>query len=666
MPESTSALNAMLTIQANTAQAVAQLAALNTAIANVGNRTSSAGAAAARSAGGFATAGRAMGMFKDMLAGFAGGAGFAMVSAGVNNLMHGIAQLGHSAVNNAADMEAMKFGLASVNVSLKTNAELLKELNTVALLPGLDLRGAIRGSVRLQAAGLSADQATRALMSFGNALATVGGGREELNGVMIALTQIASKTRVSAEEINQLGERLPQIRSAMFAAFGTADTEKLANMGIDPKQFIERIIREFEKLPKVMGGIKVLFENVATAWFKMSAAFGDPIAQTLARMLNPVLENMDGIIQKAGEMGDAVVAWVTESGPQVVSFAKDMAPLAVTFYNIARGITQASIGLSKFVANSTGLRQLSALLGEIRKFEANSLDAVHTRANAEEEKKEKARLDKRMKEGQEDADRRIQEDKAEAAALLKAEMDLLDFKRKLAATQADYEKMLTDERFRKFSEGLKDMTPGQESGAIRLEQSKLAFGGDVDKIIEALRLAKEAEAFGGGGDAVKKLEAQLEIARKLRDMENDAERKEKEAAKERKDGLISAAQDVRDVQIEALKRSGTAEDKAAAKKLEREKMLDAIRKEHGKVLTEVEMAALADAKMALGEPKANVMGGIVADSMASIGGGGNVFDGAASIQERQATLLEGIKGVLEAIYANASGRAGGYTPSISL
>src|SRR5690606_26404524 len=114
---------------------------------------------------------------------------------------------------------------------------------------------AIQGSVNLQAAGFSADLARRSLMAFGNALATVGKGKADLDGVGLALSQIASKGKISAEEINQLSERVPQIRVAMKAAFGTSDTEQLQKMGIDATQFVEGVVAQLEKLPAVTGGI---------------------------------------------------------------------------------------------------------------------------------------------------------------------------------------------------------------------------------------------------------------------------------------------------------------------------------------------------------------------------------------------------------------------------
>jgi tape measure domain-containing protein len=108
----------------------------------------------------------------------------------------------------------------------------LARLQEIAKLPGLGLPEVRAGVLQLEAAGLNAQTAERALMAFGNALALVGKGKSELDGVILALGQIASKGSISAEEINQIAERVPQIRQVLVSAFGTASTEAIQKMGI--------------------------------------------------------------------------------------------------------------------------------------------------------------------------------------------------------------------------------------------------------------------------------------------------------------------------------------------------------------------------------------------------------------------------------------------------
>jgi tape measure domain-containing protein len=217
---------------------------------------------------------------------------------------------GAAALKASADMESLTKGLTSITGSAdKTNEQLIR-LKEVAKLPGLGFQEAVRGSINLQAAGLNAQLAEKALKSFGNALATVGKGKAELDGVILALTQIAAKGKVSAEEINQLQERLPQIRKAMKDAFGTADTEVLKKMGIDSQQFIEKITAEFAKLPPVTSGLNNSFENLRDSAFQALAKIGDvlrPFAQDfIDNRFGPMTDKVKGLAEAFAKLPDPI------------------------------------------------------------------------------------------------------------------------------------------------------------------------------------------------------------------------------------------------------------------------------------------------------------------------------------------------------------------------
>lgn len=165
----------------------------------------------------------------------------------------------------AAKMDSLTIALASVS---KNSADLqgqLTRLREVAKLPGLGFEEAVAGSVALQAAGYSAQLAERSLGAFGNALASAGKGKADLEGVSLALQQIASKGVISAEEINQLRERVPQIGRAMQDAFGTSSAEAIQKMGINATQFVSGVVRELEKLPRLTSGIQNSMENLGMA-----------------------------------------------------------------------------------------------------------------------------------------------------------------------------------------------------------------------------------------------------------------------------------------------------------------------------------------------------------------------------------------------------------------
>ena len=171
--------------------------------------------------------------------------------------------LGAASIKSAITLDNLKRGLTSVTGSSAETERQLVRLQEIAKLPGLGFKEAVQGSIRLQAAGFSAAQAEKSLSAFGNAVASAGGGKAELEGVTLALMQIASKGKISAEEINQLSERVPQVRKAMLAAFGTADTEALQKRKISATEFVDTLTAELGKIPSVTSGAGNSFETLS-------------------------------------------------------------------------------------------------------------------------------------------------------------------------------------------------------------------------------------------------------------------------------------------------------------------------------------------------------------------------------------------------------------------
>jgi tape measure domain-containing protein len=210
--------------------------------------------------------------------------------------------IGAAAFQSAAKMDSLVRALAGVSTNAQDLQAQLTRLKEVAKLPGLGFEEAVAGSVALQSAGYSANLAERSLMAFGNALAGAGKGKAELDGVSLALQQIASKGKISAEEINQLRERTPQVGEAMKRAFGTADTEAIGKSGIGAVQFVSKLVTELEKLPKVSGGIQNSIENLQDG---IQAALR-PLGQGIAEFFGSFGSQSESLLTKLEKIGQSI------------------------------------------------------------------------------------------------------------------------------------------------------------------------------------------------------------------------------------------------------------------------------------------------------------------------------------------------------------------------
>lgn len=279
-----------------------------------------------------------------------------------------LALLGTRAVSAAKDMDSLTRGLTAVMNSSSAAGEELKKLREVAKLPGLGFKEAIQGSINLQAAGFSAELARRSLGAFGNALATVGKGKAELDGVGLALSQIASKGKVSAEEINQLAERVPQIRKVMQAAFGTAETEALQKRGIGATEFVEKVVAELEKLPRVTGGAANSFENLSDTIEQALLPLGNAILRFVLPAIDaivPVIERASAAFANLSTPAQntilAIAGIAAVAGPLVIALGGIVAAVSAIGAPLVIGIAAVSAAVAGLAAawinNFGGIRE---------------------------------------------------------------------------------------------------------------------------------------------------------------------------------------------------------------------------------------------------------------------------------------------------------------------
>lgn len=247
--------------------------------------------------------------------------------------------LATAAVSAAGEMQSLMAGLTAVAGSSEAAKVQMERLKEVAKLPGLGLEEAVQGSIRLQAVGVSAQEAEREMKAFGNALATVGKGRADLEAVITQLVQMSSKTKVVAEDLKPIMERVPQVATIVKEAFGTIDTEVIQKMGVTTKDFVATIITGLEKLPPVAGGIKNSFENVSDAMQQSLAKVGNAFIP----IITAAAPYVEAFIVSIGDLGDKFTQLPAPIQNGVLAFGAVLT--AIGPVTLAIGGVAAAIGL---------------------------------------------------------------------------------------------------------------------------------------------------------------------------------------------------------------------------------------------------------------------------------------------------------------------------------
>lgn len=250
------------------------------------------------------SANRMRGILNSVGQGF--GAGFGMGS--FETVKNGALGMAASIAEATVTADSLRMGMAALEGSTAAANARIEEMQRLAKSPGLGFEQAVQADISLRSVGLSASLSAKTIREMGNALALVGKGKADLDGVLLAITQIVSKGKVSAEEINQIAERVPQIRKVLTDTFGTADTEELQKMNIPVDQFIRRTVEGFERtIPRAIAGLQSKWDEMVDALNARAAEFGEAFLSNFPALLDEITKaiekNADTIASAGATIG---------------------------------------------------------------------------------------------------------------------------------------------------------------------------------------------------------------------------------------------------------------------------------------------------------------------------------------------------------------------------
>jgi len=255
-------------------------------------------------------------------------------------LTRAIISAGKASVLTAVKYDKLKRGLTAVAGGAEEASRQFIRLRKVAELPGLSFEAALQGSINLQAAGIEADLAERALSAFGNALVTVGKGAEDLSGVNLALTQMANKTSGFGQDVRQLQERLPQMQTALKNAF---DGQPLEDLSITGKELVAALVTEFEKLPKAAGGIANSIENIGISFDLLKDAIGRTMLENTRKVTDgftKIIESLTTVVDNFTLLRDHIAIVFSEIA--VIGFT--------TWAKMLQSMVKLTISATRFMA----------------------------------------------------------------------------------------------------------------------------------------------------------------------------------------------------------------------------------------------------------------------------------------------------------------------------
>lgn len=213
-------------------------------------------------------------MFAGILAGLTGGA----AAAGV-----GLVKL-------AGDAEQAQVAFTTLLGSADKAKSFLVDLNQFAANTPFELTGLQESSKRLLAFGFQAQQIIPMMTAIGDAVGSLGGGADVLDGVVTALGQIQAKGKLSAEEMAQIAERGIPAWQFLADQMGITVPEamKKAEQGaISASEAIPAILQGMQN--KFGGGMEAQSKTLLGMWSTTT----DTIKQSATQVGQQIVEALD-------------------------------------------------------------------------------------------------------------------------------------------------------------------------------------------------------------------------------------------------------------------------------------------------------------------------------------------------------------------------------------
>jgi len=275
--------------------------------------------------------------------------------------------VGAAALKSFADMEKLQNGLIAIMGSSEGAAVELEKLRKVAENPGLALPEVVKASASLQSVGMNADAARETIVQFGNAVARAGGGAEQFDGVVLALSQISAVGKVTQEDLNQIKERLPEFARVMKEEFGVVTAEGIRELGISSEEFIKRSVGALGNLERANSGLANTFDNLKDNVGASLAELGKAINETLnleavAAALSAGLQRLvdgfkslnpetQGFIVKAGLLVAALGPAIFIVGKLITTFGALIGTTRLIMTTVKNLSTVISGAFAKILAN---------------------------------------------------------------------------------------------------------------------------------------------------------------------------------------------------------------------------------------------------------------------------------------------------------------------------
>lgn len=265
---------------------------------------------------------------------------------------------GSLGIKTAAGFEQAKVGFTTMLGSGKAADKFLKDTAAFAATTPFEFPDLVVASQRLLAMGFRAKEVKPVLTAAGDAVAAMGGGKEQIDQVVLSLGQMKAKGKIAGDEILQLTEAgIPAVK-ILAAEYGKTvpEMQKMITKGkVLSDDAIPKLIHGMEKGTKTTKGFGGMMAAQSKTLMGQWSNLKDAVTTGLGNAFMP-------FIPLIGEGTSGLVAFTNEGMAKLANYTKNVAMPAIQRFRAEwSGTVEGTFG-------GEARQKITAIVGAIRQF----------------------------------------------------------------------------------------------------------------------------------------------------------------------------------------------------------------------------------------------------------------------------------------------------------
>lgn len=261
-------------------------------------------------------------------------------------------------IKTAAGFEQAKVGFTTMLGSGKKADAFLKQTADFAATTPFEFPDLVVASQRLLAMGFSAKQVRPVLTAAGDAVAAMGGGKEQIDQVTMALGQMKAKGKVAGDELLQLTEAgIPAVKilAAQYHKTVPEMQEMISKGEVLADKAIPKLIAGMEKGTKTTKGFGGMMAAQSKTLVGQWSNLKDAVTTGLGNAFTPFLPLI-------GEGTSGLVAFTNQGMAKLANYTKNVAVPAIQKFRAEwSGTVEGTFG-------GEARQRINVVVGAIRNF----------------------------------------------------------------------------------------------------------------------------------------------------------------------------------------------------------------------------------------------------------------------------------------------------------